>query len=394
MCYARTYAECPDIDVVALADPVPEHRKAMSKRSGLPEGATEYDRWQDLLSEQTDLDGVVITSPNDCHADQAIACLELGLPIALEKPLATTQRDCERIIDAERANDGRSLIGFVLRSTPFYGRIRALLAGGAIGQVVSVQADELPGWGVSSIMNRSPWRRFERSSGGAMLEKCCHDMDILNWMMDSRPVLLSSFGDSLIFRPNPALPSVCDECGVADTCRYYKRPVFSKHEDEGEEILHQFIREDNRCIYNIDKDAVDTQSITLQYENGAIATFMLTFNCAGPRASRNFHAVGHLGRIWGNLHENKVFHYDNASGETVEYDTTGDGSGHGGGDRKHALELLAMMQDASYRPPQNAYTGYLSAVMCFAADRSRKEHCCIRFLYEDNGYVRLVPATA
>jgi predicted dehydrogenase len=390
--YTRVYATCPDIDVVALADPVPEHRKAMSKRANLPGGAAEFDDWREMLDAHTDLDGVVIASPNDAHADQAVACFERGLPIALEKPLATTQADCERIIDAERANNGRSLIGFVLRSSPFYSRIFELLSSGAIGQIVSIQADELPGWGVSSIMNRSPWRRFDKSSGGALLEKCCHDMDVLNWMMGCRPVSLASFGDTLIFRPNPALPAVCDECGVGDTCKYYKKPVFSKHEDEGEEILHQFIREDNRCIYNIDKDGVDTQSVTIRYENGALANFMMTFNCAGPKASRNFHAVGHKGRVWGNLHDNTVYHYDNTTGETAEFDTTGDGSGHGGGDRLHALQLLSMMQDPEYRPAQNAYTGYLSAVMCFAADRSRRESTCIDFHYSGDGYVKLVPA--
>ena len=392
--YARPYSQSGQVDIVALADPDANHRKVMVKRSGVPRGFAEYDDWRHMLGEQKDLDGVVICTPNHLHADPAIACLERGLPIALEKPLATTKADCERIVDAERANNGRTIVGFVLRSTPFYLAIHRLLSSGAIGQIVSVQADELPGWGVSSIMNRSPWRRFERVGGGAILEKCCHDMDILNWMMASceastgcRPASLNSYGGRLIFRPNPALPEKCDACGQAAQCKYYKKPALASQEDKGEAELHDFIRMDDRCIYNIDKSNVDTQCVAIEYENGAVANFMMTFNTGGPRSGRNFHAVGHKGRVWGNMAEHKVYHYDNAANKTAEYDTSGDGSGHGGGDRVHAFELIRMVEDANYRPDQNAMAGYLSAVMCFAADISRVERRRVDLLYREGGYV-------
>ncbi len=388
--WARHYVGTDDIEIAALADPAEGHRKVMVERAGIEDEPAGYDDWRDMLAEHEDLDGVVISTPNYLHADQAVACLERGLPVALEKPLATTKRDCERIIDAERANDGRTLIGFVLRSSPFYLRIHELLAERAIGRLVSIQADELPGLGVSSVMNRSPWRRYQELSGGAMLEKSCHDLDILNWMMGCRPVSLNSYGGSLIFGANPSLPETCDDCPVEETCLYYKRPQFSEHEDEGEEMLHTFIREDARCIYNIDKDCADVQSVNIEYESGAVANFMLNFNCMGPRSSRNFHAVGTKGRVWGNLHDAEVFHHDNLSGETVRYDASGDGSGHGGGDRIHAMQLHEMMADPDYRPDSDAQAGYLSAVMSFATDISRVEGRRVNFRYEGEARIELV----
>lgn len=388
--WARHYVGSDDIEIAALADPVAEHRAAMIDRSGIEGDPAQYDDWRDMLAEHNDLDAVVISTPNYLHADQAVECLERGLPVALEKPLATTKRDCERIIDAERANNGRTLIGFVLRSSPFYSKIHELLASGAIGPVLSIQADELPGLGVTSIMHRSPWRRYQAMSGGAMLEKSCHDLDILNWMMGCRPNSLNCYGGRLIFTGNPSLPELCDECGVAESCLYYKEPQLSEHEDEGEGILHKFIREDARCIYNIDKDNADVQSVNIEYESGAVVNFMLNFNCMGPKSSRNFHAVGHRGRIWGNLHEAEVFHHDNLSGETVRYDASGDGSGHGGGDRIHAMQLYQMMADPDYRPDSNAAAGYLSAVMSFATDLSRQEGRRIAFRYEGAERIELV----
>jgi predicted dehydrogenase len=226
-------------------------------------------------------------------------------------------------------------------------------------------------------------------SGGSMLEKSCHDMDILNWMMECRPTSLTSYGSSLIFKPNASLPDVCDDCPEASSCQYYKQPEISSHEDEGEAVLHQFIREDNRCVYNIDKDIADVQSMCIEYESGAVANFMLNFNCMGPRAGRNFHAIGTRGRVWGNMGENNVFVHDNLSENTTKHETSGDGSGHGGGDRLHALLLKQMMQDPEFRPEQSAKAGYLSAVMCFAADLSRSQRKRVDFVYDVNNFVEV-----
>lgn len=389
--YAKPYLQQDDLEIVAIADPSAQHRATMMHRVGLTGIVAQHDDWRELLTAGHELDGVVITSPNQTHPEPAVACFERGLPIALEKPLAHTKEACERIIDAERANSGRSLLGFVLRSAPFHSTIHRLLSDGAIGRLVSIQADELVGWGVTSIMNRSPWRRYQHHSGGSMLEKCCHDIDILNWMIGARPVALASFGGRRIFHPNPTLPETCDGCGVADRCKYYKQPKLASQEDVAESNFHEFLRsEDARCIYNIDSDVADVQSVAIEYDDGVVATFLMNFHCAGPKAGRNFHAVGLNGRIWGNMHEHKVYVYDNLSGQTTEHDTSGDGSGHGGGDQRHALLLRQMMAEPEFRPEQNATAGYRSAVVCFATDLSRWEQRRVDLRYEESGHIALV----
>ena len=104
--YAEVYQATDGIEIVALADPNANHRKALTTRTDLAASTPEFDDWRDMLDATQDLDGLVICTPNYLHADQAVACLELGVPIALEKPLATTQADCERIVEAERSNGG------------------------------------------------------------------------------------------------------------------------------------------------------------------------------------------------------------------------------------------------------------------------------------------------
>lgn len=387
LAYAGPFAQSKEIRIAGIADPNSRQRRLLKKESGLPEETPEYDDWRDLLAECAHLSGAVVCTPTHLHVEQAVACFERGIPIALEKPVAQNKGECERLLHAERVNHGRSLIGFVLRSTPYFARIHEIVASGRLGRILSVQADELPGWFVSSVMFRSPWRRHHAISGGAMLEKSCHDMDVLNWLIGSRPVALNSFGDRLVFNANPSLPESCPECGVREHCKYYQDPGITHEKGEG---ILAFEREELRCIYNIDKDVMDTQSVSLVYENGAVANFMLTFHTAGPRAGRNIHMVGTKGRLWGNMELHELSVFDNQS-ETVESLTvTTNGTGHGGGDTRHAMLLKRMMEDPAFRPDQDAAAGYLSAVMCFAADQSVAERRQIVFRYRDDGYIDLV----
>ena len=381
--HAAEYHRCGDVAVAAIADPVPAQRRRLIEAAGLSNSVAEYDDLQAMLAAEQ-LDGVVITTPNHLHADHAVPCLERGLPVLLEKPLATTPEDCLRIVRAEQRTAGRMLLGFVLRSTPFYAKIRDLLAGGAIGRVFAIQADEIPSLSVTSGMNRSPWRRYTGPSGGTMLEKCCHDMDIFNWLMESRPTALASFGGRRIILPDPSKPRHCRDCAEAESCLYHPRRVRPLATDEQ---LAQW--RDAECIYNLEKDTKDLQSVCIEYETGGLVNFLLAMVCGGDKGQRNFAAQGTTGRLWGNSSEHTIHVYDYFTRETATHHLLVDRSGHGGGDRAHILLLRRMMQDPDYVPAQGGTAGYLSAMMCFAADRSCDERRRIAFEYDPSGEIRL-----
>jgi predicted dehydrogenase len=371
-----------DVEIVALADPVSRNRQVMAKISDIPSGYIETDDWRDLLN--MELDGVVIASPNFLHREMAVPFIKKGIPVALEKPMTTTMEDSEMIMDAARESGTAVLIGFVLRSTPFYGKIYELLNFGTIGHVVAIEADELAGYGETSTISRRHWRRYSKFSGGSLMEKSCHDMDLMNWLTNSRPVALNSFGGTLVFNHNPLLPEKCSECKLED-CVYRTKSEFV--DADGNPLPGQFARDDIYCIYNMDKDVVDNQSVNVQYENGTIVNFLMSFNCAGEKAARNFHAIGQKGRLWGNIRENEVFVYLNATDKVTKYELFTDGTGHSGGDERHALELVKMMADRNYRPEQDAYAGYLSNALCIGADTSRNEGRRINFRYHAHGYI-------
>ena len=92
MVYADAYQACDDIEIVGLADPDKEHKRALVARAGIAKRVPEFDDWQEMLTANGDLDGVVICTPNFLHADQAVACLEFGVPITLDPPPRRRQR--------------------------------------------------------------------------------------------------------------------------------------------------------------------------------------------------------------------------------------------------------------------------------------------------------------
>jgi predicted dehydrogenase len=387
--YAEHYATRPDMEIVAIADPNAHNRRAFCELSGIRNDVEQFDDWQDMHRLRQDLDAVAICSPNHVHMEQAVPFLEGGLPVLLEKPIAINAADCDRLLAAERHNGGRAVIGFVLRSTPFYRAIHETLQKGRIGTLYAIQADELIGWGVSSIINRNEYKRFRATYGSLILSKCCHDVDILNWMVGARPIAVHSFGRSNVFQPDPSLPETCDGCSRAADCKYFMEPTLTAGENPGDAVNFQFMRTNNRCIYNIDKDIIDTQVVSLEYENGVVANFTLALNCVGPRTGRNFHAIGTEGRVWGEFSEELIRVVDNQSEQVQEISCQSDGSGHGGGDRSLALELLAMLADPDHRPLHSMQAGYDSAMACMAADLSRNEGRRVNIDWQADGSARL-----
>jgi len=385
--YAESLTQSNEIELVACADPNRDQLRTMLGYTEVKEENLHiYDDWKALYDQEKALDGVIINTPNYLHHQPAEAFIRKGIPVALEKPISTTMKDSEKILNAVQENHSQFLLGFVLRSTPFYSKIREILDSGRIGSVISIQADELVSPGISSVISRSPWRRFTAKSGGTMLEKCSHDMDLLNWFAGGRPVAVNSFGGSLLFRPNPSLPRKCADCTLKKSCLYYKKPPFNAA--AGDSTLQKSLPDEmTRCIYNIDKDVADNQVVSILYSNGVLANFTLAFNCHGERSGRNIHIVGSKGRLWGNIDENRIGVCENLSGKADYIEIHAVATGHHGGDRKHALTLLKMMQDRSFYPDQDAYAGYVSNALCIASDLSAAEARQIHFEYDSNGFI-------
>ena len=93
------------------------------------------------ITDDPEIDWVMVFSPNFRHCEHIVAALEKGKHVFAEKPLATTIGDCRRILAAAERSRTLFCTGFVLRYAPLYRKVKALLDGGAVGRLIAMEAN-------------------------------------------------------------------------------------------------------------------------------------------------------------------------------------------------------------------------------------------------------------
>jgi predicted dehydrogenase len=141
------------------------------------------DSVQDAIN-QKGVEWVMIFSPNAFHREQIVGSFAAGKNVFSEKPLATSIEDCKLIYDAHIKSGRQFATGFVLRYAPIYRKVKEILDSGSLGRILSIDTNEniAPDHGAYIMKN---WRRHQRLAGPHILEKCCHDLDLINWFTGS-----------------------------------------------------------------------------------------------------------------------------------------------------------------------------------------------------------------
>ncbi len=187
--------------VVAVCDLVPERaEKGKSLAGGAAEPYTDFAK----MLRHPDLDTVVIATPNYAHKALVVAALDGGFYTFVEKPMACTIEDCNAIIDAARRNRGNRnkgicQVGLQLRHHPLYRRIHQMVGEGAVGDLKFVWCENFRGdwrqlYEDPEEDKRRNWRFSQRLSGGSIVEKNCHDLDIFGWIIGARPLRVAGTG--------------------------------------------------------------------------------------------------------------------------------------------------------------------------------------------------------
>lgn len=391
--YTQLAARQPDrFAVVAGADPVPERVEKLRRLSGWPDFRGFPDA-SALLSAGKLADVVIVATPDNFHFEHCQAALRAGYDVLLEKPIATGADQVLAIQRLARQVNRRVMVCFVLRFAAFYRKVKELIDSGALGEIVSIQASEgvMP-WHQAHSFVRGHWAVVGRSSP-MILSKCCHDTDLLHWLVGRRCRRVASFGSLQYFRPErapPGAPARCtDGCPVGDRCPYnalryagdmrlpWLPMVFDRaHEATREEIL-AWLRTSpwGRCVYRCDNDAVDRQVLALEFEGGITATFTMTAFENG-RHLEIYGTAGVLkgGETW-RKHVGAHLLWLPHEGEPVRYHVQAEDGGyelHGGGD----AGLVRALYDEMTKPPGVPLEAGLestvhSHLIAFAAEQAR-----------------------
>lgn len=165
--------QTPRCCLSALVDPAPA-AKALAERHGVPWHAS----LADLLQHDRP-DGVVLATPNRLHVPQAQQCLDAGLAVLLEKPIAPTVAEAQTLVAQVESTQGRLLIGHHRAHSPIMAKAQEVLRAGTLGRLVAVMGSATF-FKPDHYFEEGPWRRM--AGGGPILLNLIHEVHNLRML--------------------------------------------------------------------------------------------------------------------------------------------------------------------------------------------------------------------
>ncbi len=351
-------------------------------------------------------DVLVIATQDRDHVSACVKALRAGYDVLLEKPISPVESELYELLDAQKKYGGKVVVCHVLRYAPAFIKIKNIIESGEIGRVVCIDwTEQVAYWHQAHSFVRGNWRNDGETSP-MIMQKCCHDLDLLQYYADSKCDSVFSMGDLSFFnrenQPEGAADR-CSECKYINACAYSAERVYVQQfvnigrvtgwpfnvVDSTRPITEESLRkayEGNqygRCVFACDNNVVDNQYVLIKFENGVKAN--LTMTGFTGYAGRKVTVHGTLGEI--EMDENRDLLKVSVYGEEKDvYDvrksfaysikdivnlTTRDDFGHGGGD-----ELLLYDFYRSLEEKTDAKTtlekSIESHLMALAAEKSRK----------------------
>lgn len=338
-------------------------------------------------------DALVIATMDNDHVRQCEKALSLGYDVLLEKPITNSEEECERLLAAHRKYGGKVVVCHVLRYAPAFVKVKEILDGGTCGKLVMIDSiEQVCYWHQAHSFVRGNWRSQKVSP--MILQKCCHDLDLLQYYAGSRCSTLSSIGDLRHFRkecrPEGAADR-CVNCKYADSCEYSAKSIYiGNWKSVGspancwpytvlttdypltDKALTKAITEGpyGRCVYACDNDVVDNQIAMMTFENGVTANLRMTaFTAGGGRIMKFYCTDGQI-----DLDEAAdVISVRRFNKPEIKYDVSllvKDGLNHGGGDEGIVDEFYRALTCGD-NSPTVLEASVESHLMAFAAEKSR-----------------------
>lgn len=223
-CYSQYTLEHPDtMKVVAVADIVREKVDAAKQLFNLPEQMC-FDSAEQMLEQPKLADLMFICTQDRQHVPMALAALEKGYHVLLEKPISPELSECIELQKKAHEKNRVVTVCHVLRYSPFYQTVKQIMDSGKLGEIRNISAHEDVGYfHQAHSFVRGNWRNSEETSP-MILAKSCHDMDLLQWLMGQRCEYISSYGSLSHFRadkaPEGATEYCLGGCKCKDECPY------------------------------------------------------------------------------------------------------------------------------------------------------------------------------
>lgn len=324
------------------------------------------------LVRDPDLDLVVVTTPQCAHRPPALAGLEAGKNVYVDKPLAHNLVDARAIYEAMIRHRSPILMGFTRRYEVPWRKAFELVHDGVIGELhMILLRDVIP---FHTFFHR--WHRRMEWSGGALNDKSSHHFDVMNWFAGSRARTLSAVGGRRVFHTDPEAPARCLEC--ERECPYRIGATRGKTLSQEQMSIEgnswtnaeaEFHRADN-CVFLPGADIKDHAIMQVAYENGVVGSLFVSF--FGPRSEdqETMELVGTKGRILLNRHRGELDVTSEYGKKHELIDCKGEefGTSHFGADLELVREMARFAGGAS--PVVSAPEGFEATRMVMATHAS------------------------
>lgn len=378
--------------VVAVAEPIESRRNYIKEKHNLPEEMCFTD-YKPLLALGKIADFAIISTMDQLHFAPAMTAISLKYDLLLEKPVSPDPEECLKLALHADKMGVNVLVCHVLRYSDMFIELKKLINEGAVGDIVSINHEECVGnVHQSHSFVRGNWGNSDRSSC-MLLQKSCHDMDILQWLIGKKCKKVQSFGSLTYFKKENApegSPEYCIEgCPIAGTCPYnavklylddkkndWFRGTCARVASPTDEQVEHAIRttQYGKCVYKCDNNVVDHQTVNMLFEDDITVTFtMNAFNKGG----RFIHIMGTKGEIRAAIDgKTPISIYDFETKTTREHaliSSDGINGGHGGGDFGIISTLYEYLTD-TYNgfSVSGISTSVNNHLIVFAAEESRK----------------------
>jgi UDP-N-acetylglucosamine 3-dehydrogenase len=171
--HCEVLRDLPWAELRAVCTRRPERLTEIAERFGVPASYADY---RQMLADP-EIDVVSVVTMWDQHVEPAVAALDAGKHVFLEKPMASTVADCDRILAAARRAAGRFMVGHICRFNPRYAAAKRQIESGAIGDIVSMYARRnLPSWVTEGVLDKI----------GPIIGDAVHDTDLMLWYTGAR----------------------------------------------------------------------------------------------------------------------------------------------------------------------------------------------------------------
>jgi predicted dehydrogenase len=432
----------PDrIKMVAIAEPIKERRLKFQSLHHIADDRI-FSSWEDVLNSKMGkiADIVFVCTQDSMHFEPTKAAISLGYNILLEKPISPNLAECQELVRLSKNNQTLIQVGHVLRYTRFWKAIKDVIKSGRIGKIIHYDHSEnVSYWHFGHSYVRGNWKNKETGSP-LILAKSCHDLDLMTWLMNEKPLNVQASGELTHFCPENDPPNSTDRCtdgcSYENTCPWYAprlylygepiiretlagknrflkflvklvlnhRPFMLKvakiiprlkqflewkawpssviTTDLSPEGIMKALREGpyGKCIYKTGNDVVDHHIATFQFPSGATGTF--TVHGLSDLEGREIRVFGTKGSIRGifRFNSEEVLVTNFGRKPEIVHESGLDISGHGGGD-SGMMDAFTSILLQEKTPEEAGYADIATAMeshyMAFAAEDARLSHATI-----------------